>query len=528
MLVDMKTKDHKWYCTPYQVKLPVDFERIIEITDPVYTFSEVMDHIDLSKYLVVEENETGRPRYDSYTLLKVVLFAFMEGGYESTRRIEKLCKTDIRYMWLLQGRSAPCHMTINNFMEQSLRGSIEEIFIKINEYIFERESVDLDHIYIDGTKIRANANMYSWVWKKSCITSRDKVFGKITKLLSLMNETLLGYGVKLGTRTEYAIEYLEDILNSYAEIMYIDPNEIVRGRGHHKTVQQRYYDELLGYIRKLRGYAKHIKTCGDRNSYSKTDSDATFMRMKKDYMGNDQLLPGYNVQIGVCDEYISVFDVRQYISDMDCFQPLIERFNKQYGRYPLYPVADAGYGSYNNYLYCEEHGMKKFMKFTMYEKESKDEKYRDDPYRAVNFPIDEEGHPVCPGGKRFFYLKTVPVKGNKYGRTEEYYQCEDCTGCPYKEKCSKVQGNRVIRLNEELTQFHREVLENLNSVHGALLRTNRSIQAEGVYGTIKWNRSYIRARRRGLKGMILEIGMICCGFNLHKYHLKKISAQLAA
>lgn len=113
------------------------------------------------------------------------------------------------------------------------------------------------------------------------------------------------------------------------------------------------------------------------------------MRMKKDYMGNDQLLPGYNIQFGVCDEYIAVYDVKQYASDMDCFKPLMEKFHRIYGKYPEYPVTDAGYGSFNNYLYCEEHGMGKYMKFTMYEKESKNIKYHNDPYRAVNFRIDE-------------------------------------------------------------------------------------------------------------------------------------------
>lgn len=252
------------------------------------------------------------------------------------------------------------------------------------------------------------------------------------------------------------------------------------------------------------------------------------MRMKKDYMGNDQLLPGYNIQFGVCDEYIAVFDVKQYASDMDCFKPLMERFNGIYGKYPEYPVADAGYGSFNNYLYCEEHGMKKYMKFTMYEKESKDKKYRDDPYRAVNFQIDEEGDPVCPNGKKFHYLYSRLVKGNKYGRTEELYQCEDCTNCPLKEKCCKCKGNRIVRLNEELTRFHEEVLCNLNSIHGALLRMNRSIQSEGANGIIKWNRSYTRARRRGLKALNSEIAMISCGFNLHKFHLKKLAAKKAA
>ena len=525
----MKNHINKDYYTTYQLKLPVEVEIIIEISDPVYTFCEVMDHIDLRKYLAIKESRTGRRRYDSDILLKVILFAFMEHGYTSVREIEKLCKTDIRFMWLLQDNPAPSHMTIDNFMNNCLSTSIEDIFAEINEYIFETENVDLNHVYIDGTKIAANANKYSWVWKKGCLRNRQKTFEKISALLEEINESILGYRVKFETRSEYAIEYLEDIMAHYVNLTGLNPEAAVRGRGHRKTTEQRLYDRLCEYTEKLKKYAKHLRICGDeRNSYSKTDNDATFMRMKKDYMGNDQLLPGYNIQLGVCDQYIAVFDVKQYASDMDCFQPLVEKFHKTYGKYPEYPVADAGYGRFNNYLYCEEHGMKKYMKFTMFEKESKDEKYRDDPYRAVNFPINENGSPVCPNGKEFHLLCTRPVRGNNYGRTEELYQCDDCSGCPHKEKCCKSSGNRTIRLNQELTSFHEEVLNNLNCIHGALLRMNRSIQAEGAYGSIKWNRAYTRARRRGLKGLILEISMIFCGFNLHKFHLKKASRALAA
>ena len=510
------------YYTPYQLKFPIEIEKIIETTDPVYTFCEVMNHIDLSKYLTTEDRRTGRQRYEEETLLKVILFAFMENGYESLRKIEKLCKTDIRFMWLLQDNPPPSHSTIGNFMNNVLNRKIDEIFADINSYIFTVENVDLNHVYIDGTKIEANANKYSWVWKKSCEKNRLKVFARITELLGEMNEKISSFCVKFGIREEYAIEYLEQIQQQYVKICGFDPETAIRGRGHHKTIEQRHYDKLSEYISRLKKYAEHIKICGDeRNSYSKTDHDATFMRMKKDYMGNDQLLPGYNIQLGVCDEYIAVFDVKQYASDMECFKPLIEKFNQIYEKYPEYPVADAGYGSFNNYLYCEEHGMKKYMKFTMYEKESKDKKYRDDPYRAVNFPIDADGDPICPNGKKFHYLYSRPVRGNKYGRTEEFYQCEDCSNCLQKEKCCKCKGNRKIRLNEELTKFHKEVLCNLNSIHGALLRMNRSIQSEGANGIIKWNRSYTRARRRGSKALNLEIAMICCGFNLHKFHLKK-------
>ena len=517
------------YYTAYQLKLPVDIEKVIEISDPVYTFCDVMNHIDLKKYLAFKESRVGRKRYDSETLLKVILFAFMEFGYVSVREIVKLCKNDIRFMWLLRDNSVPSHMTVDNFMNNCLSTNIADIFAEINDYIFSRENVDLNHVYIDGTKITANANKYSWVWKKSCERNRQKTFEKVTSLIEEMNCGIAGLGVKLGTRDEYAIEYLEDILHKYSEAVGIDTSCVVRGRGHHKTAEQRLYDRLSGYIERLKNYAKHIKICGEeRNSYSKTDHDATFMRMKKDYMGNDQLLPGYNIQLGVCDEYIAVFDVKQYASDMDCFKPLMEKFNNIYGTYPEYPVADAGYGSYGNYLYCEEHGMKKYMKFPMFKKECEDREYKNSPYRAVNFKINEKGNPVCPNGKEFNYLYAKPIKGNKYGRTEEMYKCEDCTGCEHKERCCKCEGNRIIRLNRELTKFHKEVLTNLNSVHGAMLRMNRSIQAEGTYGIIKWNYSYTRARRRGLKGLILEISMISCGFNLRKYHLKSFSCRMAA
>ncbi len=505
-------------------------ERIIKISDPVYSFNEIMDRIDLYKYFAEKDCGTGRKRYDRVTLLKIVLFAFMEYGYSSVRFIEKLCETDIRFIWMLDEKEAPSHMTISNFIHNELQDKIEEIFTDINTCIFEEESVDLEHVYIDGTKMEANAQKYTWVWKKSCIRNRNKVFSQLSELLKEMNESIMvQYRVKYDIRQEYSIEYVEYILKSFQDTAGIKLEQFVHGSGKRKSRGQKLYEKAAECLRKLKKYSDHIRICGEkRNSYSKTDHDATFMRMKRDYMGNDQLLPGYNLQMVVCDEYIAHYGIFPYASDMDCFQPLMEGFARKYGRYPKYPVADAGYGSFNNYLFCEEHGMKKYMKFTMYEKESKDKKFREDPYRAVNFGLDEEGHMVCPNGKRFYFLNTAPIKGNQYGRREEYYQCEDCEGCPHREKCHKSSKDRIVRINEELTRIHEEVLENLNCIHGALLRMNRSIQAEGTYGGIKWNRGYTRLRRRGINGVILELGLISCGFNLYKYHMKRQTAQKTA
>ncbi len=357
--------------TARQLKLPLVIEKLIDISDPVYTFCDVMDHIDLTPYFVEAKGyKTGRPRCDAEKLLKVILFAFMENGYCSLREIEKLYNNDIRFMYLLDEMETPTFATFGNFIRNELTLSIEDIFNDINAYIFNQEKVDLNHTYIDGTKIEANANKYTWVWKKSCITNRNKVFDHISVLIEEMNsEVLCTFGVKIEPREEYAIEYLEEILEKYAELTSLNFDSFVYGKGHRKTIYQRQYEKLNDYKERLKTYAKHIEVCGDdRNSYSKTDHDASFMRIKTDYMGNDQLLPAYNLQAAICDEYIAVIDVKQYASDMECFDPLMEKFNKTYGHYPKYPVADAGYGSYNNYIYCEEHGMEKYMKFTMLRK----------------------------------------------------------------------------------------------------------------------------------------------------------------
>lgn len=528
MQINKNTNDNY---TVRQLKLPLEIEKLIDISDPVYTFCEVMDHIDLSKYFVGKGYKTGRPRCDQQKLLKVILFAFMEHGICSLREIEKSCRNDIRYLYLLDGMQAPSFATFGNIIRKKLTDSIEQIFQDINAYLFEKDHVDLEHTYIDGTKIEANANRYTWVWKKSCTKNREKVFHKISLLIDAMNREVLGYfGVKLEKREAYAINYVSELLEMYKKGTGLDESTFVSGCGHRKSISQKQYQEMQGYLERLKVYAQQIETCGEeRNSYSKTDHDATFMRLKRDYMGNDQLLPAYNLQVAVCDEYIAVVDVKPYASDMECFVPLMEKYHRIYGHYPKYPVADAGYGSYNNYLYCEEHGMEKYMKFIMFKKETTDKNYHKNPYRAVNFKRDESGKPVCPSGKTFHFKRKQHVYKNKYGRTEEIYECESCGGCPYKSECSpKASGNRTIRMNQELTAIHQEVISNLESVHGALLRMNRSIQAEGTFGVLKWDKSYKRLFRRGEKNVILELTLISCGFNLYKYHKKKQRNELAA
>lgn len=282
-------------------------------------------------------------------------------------------------------------------------------------------------------------------------------------------------------------------------------------------------------ILKVEEYIEKVEICGsNRNSYSKSDYSVTFMRIKTDYMGNDQLLVAYNVLVGVADEYIAIVNVKQYCFDMDCFIPLMEQYHKKYGFYLKYLMADAGYGSYNNYIYCEQHGMEKYMKFPMFKKESEDKKYHNSPFRAVNFKTDEEGDLRCPNTKRFHFAYRKNVKGNQYGRQEEIDTCKECSGCPYAAQCKKTDRNRSIRVNRELTSMSQEVIENLESIHGALLRIKRSIQAEGTFGIMKNDHWYKRIVQREIDSARIELFLVSIGHNLYKYHNKQMKLQKAA
>lgn len=219
-------------------------------------------------------------------MLKTVLFGFMTSGYCSLRELEDNCRVNIRFMYLMNHQT-PSYRTFGYFINEILQDKIESIFNDINQAIFNKGHLNLQHLYIDSSKFEANANKYTWVWKKAAEKFRYKLYEKITAKIEEINTEIAWSGGQISTNPEYVSDYLNEIID----------------------------------------YIERFDTCGlNRNNYSKTDKSATFMRIKTDYMGNDQLLPAYNVQIGVADEYIAVVDVNHYHSDMDCFVPLMEHF----------------------------------------------------------------------------------------------------------------------------------------------------------------------------------------------------------
>lgn len=502
-----------------QMKLPLEIGVKIEKDDPVVSFKEVMEGVELRKYLKrSEQDPRGREGYDPEVLLKIVLFAYMN-NVRSTRKIADLCRNDIRFMYLSE-EITPSHMTIANFINEHLKETIEDIFSEITKYIIEKQEIDISTVYIDGTKIEAFPNKYTWVWKKACITSRDRKFKYLKEFFTKLNEEIVYIGQpEFPVEESYSIETLEEIVSEIKRAMDDLGMEKKAGRGHKKTRLQRIYEELTKITIKLKEYAEKIAVCGEeRNSYAKTDRDATFMRMKTDYMGNTALLPAYNWQLATAGEVIVCGLTSQSAADSRCFIPMMEKYHKTYGKYPEKAVGDAGYGTLETYLYCDRHNIGKYLKFPSWQRETHDKAFREDPFRSRNFKTDEEGHPICPNGKKFIKMFDRPIRGNADRRTEEVYECEDCTGCPFREKCHKSEKNRRININRTLTSYHEEVIGNLASEEGIYHRQIRSSMAEGTFGVIKADYKFNRLTRVSLKKVNMEFHLIMIGYNLAKYH----------
>ena len=214
----------------------------------------------------------------------------------------------------------------------------------------------------------------------------------------------------------------------------------VHGKGKRKTPLQRSIETLESYIQKLKEYIKKIHLCGTRNSYSKTDPDATFMRMKEDAMLNGQLKPAYNLQHGVDSEYITWIDISARPTDTGTLIPFLKDMEKHLSFRYQEIVADAGYESEENYLFLEKNGQSSFIKPMNYEI-SKTRKYKKDIGKMENMEYDPENDSYrCRNRKMLtvqYQRKQKTATG--YLRTVTVYQCHECKGCPFKERC--IKGN---------------------------------------------------------------------------------------
>ena len=517
-------KDYTSSCLYYQIKLPLDIEKNIPSDDPVRllsAFVEGMELLDLyNTYGKIKKDQVS-PRQ----LLKIVIYAGMNRIY-SSRDIEKSCRRDINFMYLLEGKPSPDHATIARFISLHLSQCSSNILAEVSNILYELGEISGRHIFIDGTKIESAANRYTFVWKKAVTKNQTKLFAKITELIAECEEM---YGLKLVYQDSISLHSLKRIRKKLYAIKESEGITFVHGIGRRKSAIQKSIESLEMYIGKLKEYIHKLYACGERNSYSKTDPAATFMRMKEDHMLNGQLKPAYNLQHGVDSEYITWLTINPNPTDTKTLIPFLKDMEQNLGFKYTEIVADAGYESEENYLFIEANGQTAFIKPNNYEI-SKKRRFKTDIGKMENMDYDKENDfYICKNKRKLtaqYEKKGKTATG--YRRTTTVYKCSDCSGCPYKTDCIKgnncktsmEQRNKTLYVSKTMKQKRAEDLERITSPYGIQLRVNRSIQAEGSFASVKEDMEFRRYMYRGKENVTAQSVILAIAHNINKLHNK--------
>ena len=516
--------DYTSFSLYYQIKLPLNLELSIPSDDPVRLVSAFVEEMDLSElyktYDRIRKNQAS-PRQ----MLKVVLYAAMNRIY-SSRDIRKACKRDINFMYLLEGMPAPDHATIARFISLHFSLCSKELLAKMTDLFYILGEISGKTIFIDGTKIESTANKYTFVWKKAVTKNQARLYTKISSFVEECEEL---YGIKTVFKDRISIRTLKRLRKQLCRIKTEEGITFVHGIRKRKTQLQRSMEQLDEYLEKLKEYTKKLYTLGSRNSYSKTDPDATFMRMKEDAMLNGQLKPAYNIQHGVDSEYITWVDISSHPTDTLTLIPFLKDMEKHLGFKYTEIVADAGYESEENYLFIEENGQTAYIKPQNYEI-SKTRKYKKDISRRENMEYDANRDCyICKNEKELTVTNERRSKSaSGYVSIKTYYKCSDCTGCPYKTECIKGNNcntpmekrNKVLMVSKRMSQKRAEDLERITSEYGTMLRMNRSIQAEGSFADVKEDMNFRRYLYRGKSNALAESIILAMGRNINKLHCK--------
>ena len=517
-------KDYTSFSLYYQIKLPLDLEISIPSDDPVRLVSAFVEEMDLSELY----KTYGRIRKNQATprqMLKLVIYAAMNRIY-SSRDIRKACKRDINFMYLLEGMPAPDHATIARFISLHFSVCAKTLLAQMSDLLYLLGEISGKTIFIDGTKIESAANKYTFVWKKAITKNQARLY---TKLSSFVAECEELYGMKTVYHDSISIHTLKRLKKQLCRIKVREGIVFVHGTGRRKTQLQKSLEQLDRYLEKLKEYTKKLYTLGDRNSYSKTDPDATFMRMKEDAMLNGQLKPAYNIQHGVDSEYITWIDISPRPTDTRTLIPFLKDM-ESYLRFKYSEiVADAGYESEENYLFIESNGQTAYIKPQNYEI-SKTRKYKKDISRRENMEYHEDRDSyICRNGRELTVTNERRSKTTSgYVSIKTYYRCSDCTGCPYKTECIKGNNcktpmekrNKVLMVSKTMSQKRAEDLERITSEYGTMLRMNRSIQAEGSFADVKEDMNFRRYLYRGKVNAFAESILLAMGRNINKLHCK--------
>ena len=423
---------------------------------------------------------------------------------------------DIHFIWLV-GYEQPDHNTINRFRNR-VKEEINRVFTQLVIVLAERGFITLDVEYIDGTKIESKAYKYTFVWRKTVEKNRAKLMDKIGVLLQQIDMEIAQEKACEGEKVEFTPETLTKLIDEFkasfdTEVSPLNKEEKCRVRKRKKQVK-----ELEKQRDKLAEYDNHLAQIGERNSYSKTDEDATFMRMKEDAMNNGQTKPGYNLQISAENQFITDFALYPNPTDTLTMIPFLNSFMERYHHFPSIAIADAGYGSEENYRFMEEAGIEAYVKYNRFHIEHRP-RYTPNPFHSDNFYYnEEEDYYVCPMGQHMERIATRHCKtGSGYRSENARYQAQRCEGCPLRCLCYKSKGNRrIIEINHRLKHYKRKAAERLTSEEGIRHRGRRCIEPEAVFGQMKTDMNYKRFRHFGKDKVTMDFAFFAIAFNIKK------------
>ena len=542
----------------YELSLPDD--------DPVYTLKKVMEDLDFSG-LLANCSDKGRTGYNPIMMYAVVTYANMR-GVRSVDRIVELCERDLAFIWLTRGQK-PKRDAFYEFKGKKLTSEIlDDLNYQFLRRLQKEGLVTLKELFIDGTKIEANANRYTFVWRGTINYHLAGLLDSIELTFTRYNTFLQenGYGPRydIGNAQMFVIEGMDKVRsvieknrkrklskhkklanNTVIEIDNCSPLEIrklqknlntiasgegiefVYGKGKRKPEIQQLYEELEHLGQRLMGYKECFEIMGkDRNSYSKTDLEATFMRMKEDHMLNGQLKPAYNVQIAVENYFIVHGYVSNDRTDYNTLIPVLEKHQKAFGSVLEEVTADSGYCSEKNLLYLKEKGIESYIKLQDHEKR-KTRAYAEDISKYYNMRVEvfeDEQFYICHDGRELRHIRTETKEQNGYTQTFEVYGCADCSGCEHKARClykynaeKDTERNKVMKINEQWDELREKSHANIQSERGILKRQTRSIQTEGHFGDIKENENFRRFNYRSADKVYKAFMLYAIGRNINKY-----------
>jgi transposase len=489
--------------------IPQSWDEKIPQGHPVRIVDSVIDKLDLTR-LYSTYKGGGTTSHNPKMLLKAIIYSYINNIY-SSRKIEDAIKSNIYLVWLC-GNCEPDHNTINRFRSQKVEPVLKDIFKQIVLLLAQEGLVSLKEIYVDGTKIEANANRYTFVWGNAIKTNKEKMVKQLDELWQYA-QTVAKEELKDTAPLDFKTIDAQKVTETVKNI-----EEAIRDKEVPKKVKQKLQYAKKNFAGKLQEYKAKEEILDGRNSYSKTDNDATFMRMKEDHMQNGQLKPGYNIQISTNNQIITNYDTFPNPTDTLTLTAHIDSFKELYNEAPQTVTTDAGYGSEENYEYLEANNCTAYVKYNYFHQEQKGDRLKKYPFAGEHLYYNpEKDFYVCPMGQHMENIGSFIKKNdNRFEQTINRYQARNCNGCPLRGACHKSKENRIIEINHNLNKHKHKARELLTSEEGMKHRKQRAKDVEPVFGNIKQNKGFRRFMLRGKKKVTVEFGFIAIAHNLMK------------